>query len=254
MQALQSVASTLAAPDSTEANTRIADLATQQQDLAPAIDMRTLQSVASALAALDFTEENTRIADLAAQQQDLTTAIARADARRLEINGLLAGENRRSGLEVADALMNGEVAALVAATPSREALYAEREGLAEGIRELRFRGQDLRADTDAVRMSAEDRARVAVEPLAAELLAEVAATFARLITLHASLTAIAGATGNARQKASNLREMLAMAKRNALLHAETPAEVPADICRALQPLASKGHALRDVQLLTVVHY
>lgn len=214
------------------------------------MELKNLQTTAQALAALDFGREIGQLAEIDGKVAELHEAIGRADDRRQEINRALSETRRTDPTAVADALLaDTTTATVVAASPSRDSLEAERDGLSEGTRELRYRIDDARSAANKIRLEAAGRVYDVAAPLVADIHAEVRSTLESLLPQFAALVAIVEAKGAGRGVTEKLRMIIEVAQNEGLLPRRSTLDVPAEIVDALSPLADKT-AVLDARLIS----
>lgn len=214
------------------------------------MELKNLNTAAQALSELDFSNEIEQLAEFDGKVAEFHEAIGRADDRRMEINRALSETRRADPTAVADALLaDTATATVVAASPSRESLEAEREGLAEGTRELRNRVDDARSDANKIRLAAACQVYDAAAPLVSDIHAEVQSTLELLLPQFAALVAIIEAKGAGRGVTEKLRAIIEVAQNEGLLPRRAMLDVPAEIIDALAPLADKA-AVLDARLIS----
>jgi len=216
--------------------------------------MKNLQAVAQALEALDFTDENAKIAELEASLSELEAAIERGQARRSEIARVLIEGGQPPASAVADALLADPTTAAAAATaPDRAALESEKDALGQGIRELSFRAEDIRAEISTIKGQAMVRACDTAKPLTDEVIATASELLAGLLPLYATLSAISSATKARINSIDRMRDVIVAARGlDGLISNQRSVDVPVDLIKALRPIAEKGAAMGDARFLQSV--
>ncbi|MBS7668804.1 hypothetical protein [Croceicoccus gelatinilyticus] len=215
------------------------------------MDMKkTCGEIAAAWAEIDFSEENAKVAALQADIAKAEDAIAKAEARSMELSQALFGRRHHDGQAVADALLSDvEVAEAARLMPSFDEMQDERAALQAGIRSLRHKIQDKNAEIDALRGAARSRLAVHVGPLTNALTAEAAKAAQVIVDAYAAIDAISYGLG----KSAPEQECLRIAAKGvvgsrALLPQCRSAQVPSEISGLFGPLLDKGPAVKVRQI------
>ncbi len=205
-----------------------------------------IEATASAFAELDLSAENARIAEIEADIAQLEAAEKSARERCTAISREIAEFRGPSGAAVADALLANHAPSEAAVlSPDLDALEREKAALVAGAQALAHRAQVARAELQEVKAEAKLKLRPITQPLVDELTEEATALGERALEIFASLSAIAGTTGNGWQQARTVGLMVtgAVDDFGLLLRLRGSVEAPADIVTALRALDGKGAAL-----------
>ena len=206
----------------------------------------TIDATASAFAALDLSPENARIAEIEADITQFEAAEKSARERCTAISREIAEFRGPSGAAVADALLANHAPSDAAVLgPDLDSLEKEKAALLAGAQSLAQRAQAARAERDEVKAAAKLKVRPISQPLVDELTEEATAIGERALEIFASLSAIAGTTGNGWQQARAVGLMVtgAVDDFGLLLRLRGSIETPAEIITALRALEGKGAAL-----------
>jgi hypothetical protein len=205
-----------------------------------------IEATASAFAELDLSAENARIVEIEAGIAQLEAAEKSARERCTAISREIAEFRGPSGAAVADALLANHAPSEAAVLgPDLDALEREKAALVAGAQALAHRAQVARAELQEVKAEAKLKLRPITQPLVDELTEEATALGERALEIFASLSAIAGTTGNGWQQARAVGLMVtgAVDDFGLLLRLRGSVEAPADIVTALRALDGKGAAL-----------
>lgn len=218
------------------------------------MDMKkTCGEIAAAWAEIDFSDENAKVAALQADIAKAEDAIAKAEARSMELSQALYGQRHHDGQAVADALLSDvEVADAARLMPSFDEMQDERAALQAGIRSLRHKIEDKNAEIEGVRGGACSRLARHVQPLIDELAAEAGKAAQIIADKYAAIDAITYGLGIASQQ----RERLGSAARGvvggkALLPHCRRVEVPSDVINMIGQVLEKGPAVKVRQIRSV---
>ena len=211
------------------------------------MDQKILDAAAAAFAAVDISTENAQFAAIEAKIAEAEGAIVAADERCSAIAREKQEFRGPSGGDVADALLaGGGVTEAARAGPDIASLEAERESLRAGIRDLKHRVEDWRAELANI----EQRARQKLAPAATRLIeglqADAREAAERLATVYASLAAVSATTRFGAYETAVTRQIVSAATQSSgpLPYGLRQVEVPGEINDALRKLDGKGRALR----------
>lgn len=144
-----------------------------------------------AIKGLDLSPFNAKAVTLSNEIAEIRAAMAKADARRIEIGAELAKSTEESAEAVAEALVSGEAAESAAgAAPDRARLILERENLREAARALEGRLRDAQTAEQNNRDEARDAIREALEPVEREIREVAREAAARLVDCYAAARAL----------------------------------------------------------------
>ncbi|OYX67031.1 MAG: hypothetical protein B7Y88_04205 [Sphingomonadales bacterium 32-64-17] len=205
---------------------------------------------AAAFSSLDFSDENARLAEIKTRLDDTTRAIEAGESRMQEIHRTIAEARGPDGDAVADALLaHGDAALAASASRTGEQLKEEKASLIEGLRRLRHRAEDLRAERDTIQLEARGKAAVVAKPLVEHLMAEQLKTAQSVMSAYAALSGLTMATGGFQSERSLLHEAISgLHGRDGLLGYVRAAEVPEELREVIDALDGKGEAFQPAKL------
>lgn len=202
------------------------------------IDEATMLTALERLEALDFRNIENHIAQLEAESAELSAAEATAARRTHEINSLIYDRPVvADGAAVVDRLLAGETAVSDLA-PSRDALEAELRALSQACEEIRRRQERISRALEIARKGAHQAIAEALVDVVDELKFETTQAANRLLSIYASLEAIATVTeGNGRLDAMMIKRAIDGCRSHSSMWPRIPnseIEVPADVVDLLE--------------------
>lgn len=210
------------------------------------IDAKLLTKITERLAALDFSDENARIGEIEADNARMASAIVEAERRCAEIETMTARKTGRDPADIADALLEGGIKEAVTAGIDDEALKEERLTLRSAMSELNGRQAANRNAIVEIQQSVNGRISDAVAPLADALLAtarDAGEKFAQAWAGLAALRSIGLSAEVSKSLHAADRVVGTLHTSRGFLGAARFIDTPAEIIKALQPLASAGKAV-----------
>ncbi len=205
---------------------------------------KALEATSKAIASIDTTDANRRIAELESQKEEFAAAIQRAEERASEI-AILINNDRLDPVGAADALLDGGAGTAERLGVTIDQMRAELASLRAGISELRGRTNTAKRAIDEIRDAVGDKVRNAVKPLALALKAEAGEAVERLLILYAASEALHSATRqiDTFAVAETLRAVLPRTiGRDSIVPQRERVEVPDDVLAALAGLSGLGAA------------
>lgn len=216
--------------------------------------MAELANTLDAIKSLDLSPFNAKAETLANEIAEIRSAIAKADARRIEIGAELAKSTEANAEAVAAALVSGEAAESAAeAAPDRARLLVERENLREAAKALEGRLRDAQTAEQTNRDAARDAIREVLQPVEHEIRQEAREAATRLVDCYAAARAIddalrgyAGLVLQCRQAVEGVAGM------NRLLDYRREVPVPPNVIDLISHVARLGPAVDGVRARTQI--